>query len=66
VRSRRVIGTELTTIEGVGPRRARLLLRQFGSVQGVRSAPPEALVAAVGARLAERIRAALGPGPAAS
>ena len=66
VRSRRVVGTELTAIEGVGPRRARLLLRQFGSVQGVRSAPPEALAGAVGARLAERIRAALGAGPSAT
>jgi len=57
VRSRRVVGSELTAIEGIGARRARLLLRRFGSVQGVREAPPEALVEAVGERLAARVRA---------
>ena len=57
VRSRRMVGTELTAIEGIGAGRARLLLRRFGSVQGVREAPPEALVEAVGERLAARLRA---------
>jgi excinuclease ABC subunit C len=56
VRARRTVGTELTAIEGIGARRARLLLRRFGSVQGVRAAPPEALSDAVGASLAVRIR----------
>ena len=71
VRSRRTVGTALTEIDGVGPRRARLLLRRFGSVEGVRAAPLEALEEAVGGRLARRIRerlsgaAAEGPGPAA-
>jgi len=55
-RARRTIGTELTAIAGIGAGRARLLLRRFGSVQGVRSAPPEALAEAVGERLAARIR----------
>jgi excinuclease ABC subunit C len=65
VRARRTIGTELTAIEGVGPRRARTLLRRFGSVQGVREAPADALNEAVGPRLAERIRLALGSLPPA-
>jgi excinuclease ABC subunit C len=63
VRARRVIETELTAIAGVGPRRARLLLRRFGSVQGVREAEPRALEEAVGRGLAERIRTHLGSAP---
>jgi excinuclease ABC subunit C len=55
-RARRTLATELTGIEGVGPRRARMLLRRFGSVRGVREAPVEALTKQVGPRLAERIR----------
>jgi excinuclease ABC subunit C len=60
VRTRRTMGTELTEIEGVGARRARLLLRRFGSVQGVREAGAEALAEVVGARVAERIASHLG------
>jgi excinuclease ABC subunit C len=56
VRSRRTLRSALVEIDGVGPRRARLLLRTFGSVQGVREAPLEALTRAVGERLAERIK----------
>ena len=59
LRSRRVLTTELLEIEGVGPRRARLLLRRFGSVQGVRDASLEALSEAVGPRLAESIKVRL-------
>jgi excinuclease ABC subunit C len=55
VRSRRTVGTSLTEIPGVGRQRARLLLRRFGSVQGVREAPIEAIADAVGASLAERV-----------
>ncbi len=60
VRERRTIATELTGIRGVGPRRARLLLRRFGSLRGVREAPLEELADAVGRGLAERIRARFG------
>ncbi len=63
-RSKRVLSTELTTIEGVGPRRARLLLRRFGSVQGVREAPLASVAEAVGHALAERIKARLDEGRA--
>ncbi|MBI1950350.1 MAG: excinuclease ABC subunit UvrC [Acidobacteria bacterium] len=62
VRTKRTLATELTGIEGVGPRRARLLLRRFGSVQGVRQAPLESVVGAVGKILAERIKAHLEQG----
>ena len=57
--SRRTLSTELTGIEGVGPKRARLLLRRFGSVQGVREAPVESVAEAVGRGLAEKIKAGL-------
>ena len=59
-----MLSTELTTIEGVGPRRARLLLRRFGSVQGVREASLESVAEAVGPALAERIKARLDRGQA--
>jgi excinuclease ABC subunit C len=59
LRTKRTIGTELTDIEGVGPRRARLLLRRFGSVRGVCEAPVEALAAVVGPAVAEKVRRGL-------
>jgi excinuclease ABC subunit C len=59
VRQRRTVGTALTGIAGVGPSRARLLLRRFGSVQGVREASLDSLAEAVGRTLAERIRSHL-------
>ena len=65
-RSKRLLSTELTTIEGVGPRRARLLLRRFGSVQGVREAPLESVAEAVGRGLAERIKTRLERGQSGS
>src|SRR6266850_5296023 len=64
VRSKRTFASELTRIEGVGPRRARLLLRRFGSLQGVREAPLDSLAEAVGQGLAERIKIHLTPGQA--
>ena len=61
VRSRRTLTSELQEIEGVGPRRSRLLLRRFGSVQGIREAPVEALAEEVGRELADRIKTRLSP-----
>jgi len=55
-RKQRTLRTELTEIPGVGPVTARKLLRVFGSLRGVREADAEALRAAVGPRLAERVR----------
>ncbi len=60
LRSRRTVSTALTEIEGVGPARARSLLRRFGSVQGVREAPLAELSEEVGTRLAGKIKAHLG------
>jgi len=47
--------TGLTEIPGVGPARARVLLRRFGSIQGVRGAAPAELAAAVGPSTARAV-----------
>jgi len=61
-RSRRTLRTQLTAVPGVGPVRARKLLRAFGSLDGVRRAKLENLAAVVGPRIAEAIREAYGSG----
>lgn len=60
-RSKATLRTSLTGIDGVGPTRARALLKHFGSVAKVRAASVEELVEAPGisAALAEVIHAAL-------
>ncbi len=52
--------TGLTEIPGVGPARARLLLRRFGSVKGLRGAAPQEIEAAVGPATARAVAAYLG------
>ncbi len=47
-RGKRMRQTNLTEIPGIGPARARLLLRRFGSVQALKSADPHEIEAAVG------------------
>jgi excinuclease ABC subunit C len=64
-RGRRMRQTGLTEIPGVGPARARLLLRKFGSVQGLRGADPKDIAAAVGPVTAKAVAAYLGRGGAA-
>jgi excinuclease ABC subunit C len=50
-------GTRLTSISGIGPRRARKLLLTFGSLEGVAAAGVEELASAGLPRsLAERVR----------
>lgn len=56
-RSRRTLKTALTDIPGIGPSRARLLLRSFGSLAGVREASRGALEKVVGNQLSCRIEA---------
>lgn len=55
-RKRRTLGTELTAVRGIGPAKARTLLRTFGSARAVREADEEALARAVGAASARAIR----------
>ncbi len=61
-RSRRMRETSLTDIPGVGPTRARILLRRFGSLSGVAAAPAAELEDAVGPATARAVRAYLSGG----
>ena len=58
-RGKRMRTTGLTEIPGIGPARARLLLRKFGSVKGLRGADPREIEAAVGPTTARRVAAFL-------
>ena len=58
LRDKRFSGSALEEIPGVGPRRKRLLLRTFGSLEGIRRATAEeiASVPTMTKRLAEQVR----------
>lgn len=56
-RAMRDFRSELDDVAGIGPRRRQTLLKQFGSVAGVRRATREELAAAVGARSADAVLA---------
>ncbi|MEO8945468.1 MAG: excinuclease ABC subunit UvrC [Gemmatimonadaceae bacterium] len=55
-RSMRTVTSELLSIPGVGPVKRRLLIRTFGSVQGVREATPELIAALPGFTMASAQR----------
>ncbi len=59
LRSRRVVGSELSGVPGIGPARRRALLTRFGSLQGIRSATEEDLASVPGVSrvLARRVLA---------
>jgi excinuclease ABC subunit C len=59
-RGKRMRETGLTEIPGVGPIRARQLLRRFGSVRGLRSANPGEIAATVGPATARAVSEYLG------
>ena len=54
-RAKRTLRTELTDIRGVGPVSAKKLLREFGSVAGVRRADKEAWQRVAGRKVAEAL-----------
>src|SRR3984893_2749750 len=57
VRSRKALTSPLDSVEGIGPARKRALLRHFGSVQAIREAPVEDIVAlGIHERLAKRLK----------
>jgi len=58
-RSARDFASELDSIPGIGEKRKKRLLQNFGSVAGVRRASVEELTPFVGGRLAERIKNSL-------
>jgi len=66
LRSKRTLQTELTTIEGIGEKKAVKLLTELGSVEGVRNATPEQLEAVVGKAAAKRLIAHFHGTPPAS
>jgi excinuclease ABC subunit C len=60
VRSRKALTSPLDSVEGIGPARKRALLRHFGSVQAIREAPVEDIVAlGIPERLAKRLKESL-------
>ncbi|MBA7693757.1 UvrABC system protein C [subsurface metagenome] len=58
IRKRKTFASVLDSIPGIGPKRKRILLRQFGSVQAIREASEDELVATTGVNrsLAKRIK----------
>ncbi len=62
IHKRETFTSALDTIPGIGPKRKRALLKQFGSVQGIRKASEEELAAAKGMNqsLAKRVKEYLG------
>jgi excinuclease ABC subunit C len=60
VRSKKALTSPLDSVEGIGPARKRALLRHFGSVQAIREATVEEIVAqGVPERLAKRLKETL-------
>ena len=58
-RRARTLATQLLAVPGIGARRARVLLRVFGSVDGVRAAGLDALAGAIGKQAAGNLWRAL-------
>jgi excinuclease ABC subunit C len=58
-RSKRMRETSLTSIPGVGPMRARILLKRFGSLSGVAAADPREIEEAVGPATARAVQSYL-------
>ncbi len=58
VRKREAFASVLDTVPGIGPKRKRALIRQFGSVRAIREAPIEELATARGMtrKLAKKIK----------
>ena len=64
IRDKRMTGSALEEVPGIGPRRKRVLLRMFGSVEGIRRASVEDLsaVPTMTKRLAEQVKEYLSQG----
>ena len=58
-RARRMRETSLTDIPGIGPARARRLLREFGSLAGLAAANPDRIAQVVGPSSARAVRSYL-------
>jgi excinuclease ABC subunit C len=60
-RAKRTLRTELLDVPGVGKKTAVALLKAFGSVEGVKGAPPEDVAAVVGEKVARAVVLWAGP-----
>jgi len=58
-RKKEAFTSVLDEVPGIGPKRKRELLRRFGSLERIRTAPEEELAAVVGKKLAQTLRAYL-------
>jgi excinuclease ABC subunit C len=57
VRSRRALSSPLDSVEGIGPARKRALLRAFGSLQAIKEASLDEIVAAgISRKVAVRLK----------
>lgn len=63
-RARRMRETSLTDIPGIGPTRARRLLKEFGSLAGLAAADTEKIATVVGPSSARAVRSYLDQAPA--
>ena len=63
LRSKRTIRTELETIPGIGPKRAKKLLEHFGSMKMVLEASEAELAAVVGKSVAKKLKEAFAQVP---
>ncbi|HEX2254120.1 MAG TPA: excinuclease ABC subunit UvrC [Thermoanaerobaculia bacterium] len=58
-RSARTLKSRLDDLRGIGPKRRKLLIQRFGSLEGIRAASAADLQAVLGPTLAERVQAEL-------
>ena len=56
----RTIASALDAVPGIGPATRKKLLREFGSVEAIKAAAAERVVALVGEKIARNIRLVLG------
>jgi len=60
-RRRSSLSSSLDQLRGVGPKRRRLLLRQFGSILGVREAAADQLIGVLGLKIGRAVHSQLHP-----
>ncbi|MBM3451260.1 MAG: excinuclease ABC subunit C, partial [Armatimonadetes bacterium] len=59
LRGRKIVFSVLDEVPGIGEKRKRDLIREFGSVRGIREADEQAVAAVIGRKAASRVVAYL-------
>jgi excinuclease ABC subunit C len=59
LRGKRMVDSVLDEVDGIGPTRKKALVRQFGSLKGIRAASKDDLAAVVPDRVADNLWEAL-------